>query len=76
MQHTGSIFRGQTVLGLIDTCKMGPKDCPEMLVTNYQSMLHNITPEWRSHSHCNKSLKPCKQSRKKSCVLHTKLHGC
>jgi hypothetical protein len=26
---------------------------------NYQSVLHNIPEEWRSHLHCGGSLKSC-----------------
>jgi len=38
---------------------VGPIGCIEMLVTNYQSTLHNIPEEQRSHLHCDRSLKPC-----------------
>jgi hypothetical protein len=44
------------------TLKMRPKCFPEMLVTNYQSRLHNITEEERSHFHCSGSLKSHRES--------------
>jgi len=32
---------------------MGPIDCPEMSVMNYQFMLHNIQVQWRFQVHIN-----------------------
>jgi hypothetical protein len=37
--------------------KLGPVSCPETLVTNQQSTLHNIPEEGRSHLHHGGSLK-------------------
>jgi hypothetical protein len=42
-----SHLQGDNQFGLLDSLKMGLGSCPETLVTNYQSMLHNIPEEGR-----------------------------
>jgi hypothetical protein len=60
-QPIGPIFKGQEVKEdeTAWTLKVGLIGCPEVLVTNYQSMVHNITEGRRSYLHQNGSLKSC-----------------
>jgi hypothetical protein len=43
---------------------MGLTGCPETLVINYQSMVHNSPEERRSHLHCGRSLKSSRKRGK------------
>lgn len=66
------------LLGSYTLQKMGPKGCPEMSVTNYQSTLNNIPEEQRPHLHHSGSLKSnaitsphdCDKPRNPFLILH------
>jgi len=51
--------------------KMGPRDCPETSVNNYQSTSRNIPQERRRHSHGSGSLKSCKRVRSSDSFLYS-----
>jgi hypothetical protein len=63
---------GQRISLILKGLKKGPLSCPEMLITNYQSMLQRIRKELRSHLHRGRSLK----SHKKDEMVRTYIfHG-
>lgn len=45
---SGMLTRCRLVVSLPLTLTMGPKGCAKLLVTNFQSALHNIPEHWRS----------------------------
>ena len=50
--------------------KMELIGCPKMSVTNYQSVLHNIPEEWRSHLCNSRCQKSCTQQNYLFGILH------
>ena len=51
--------------------KMGPRDCPETSVTNYQSTSRNIPQKRRRHPHGSGSLKSRKRVRSSDSFLYS-----